>query len=134
MELISFEVSVHPKYIFYHKFSPYFSKYMLWSQKLKMCSKLSQWNWRNSLPLQISASWFDLLSEGVNKLTRTKHFLWQKFILRMSVCRNCKHYPQGSFVLLSFYEELLVISWFSSNFVSPYLGASHFGRPPVFRK
>ena len=52
----------------------------------------------------------------------------------MSVCRKCKHYPQGSFVLLSFYGELLVIYRFSSNFACPYLGASHFGRPPIFRK
>ena len=37
------------------------------------------------------------LNEGVNKLTRRKHFLWQNFILtvwEMSVCRKCKHYPQ----------------------------------------
>ena len=31
---------------------------------------------------QMSASWCDLLNEDVNKLTRTKHFLWQKFLLR----------------------------------------------------
>ena len=42
------------------------------------------------------------------------------------MCRKCKHYPQGSFVLLSFYEELLVIYRFSNNFACPYLSACLF--------
>ena len=32
------------KYMFRHKFPSYFSNYMLWSQKLKIRSKLSEWN------------------------------------------------------------------------------------------
>ena len=39
-----------------------------------------------------------ILSEGVNKLTRGKHFLWQQFlstVWEMSVCRKCKHYSKG---------------------------------------
>ena len=43
----------------------------------------------------------------------------------MSVCRKCRHYPQGSFVLVSFYGELLVFYRFSSNFAYPCLGVSH---------
>ena len=123
----------HPKYMFHHKFSPYFSNYMLWSQKLRIRSKLSEWNWRISFPhkcLLLDV----ILNEGINKLIRRKHFLWQKFFLRMSVCRKCKHYPQGSFVLLSFYGELLAIYRFSSNFACPYFSVSHFGCPPVFWK
>ena len=62
-----------------------FSNYMLWSQKLKICSKLSEWNCAEIFSPQMFASWCDILNEGINKLTRRKHFLWQKFLLR-DVC------------------------------------------------
>ena len=39
--------------MFHHKFSPYFSNYMLWSQKLKIRSKLSEWNWRIFFPTNV---------------------------------------------------------------------------------
>ena len=94
------------------KFSPYFSNFMLWSQKLKECSKLSVFNFfphKFLLPDVI-------LNEGVNKLTRRKHFLRQKFlwtVWEMSLCRkNVSITHRGSFVLLSFYGESLVISAF----------------------
>ena len=48
--------------------------------------------------------------------------------------QEIKHYTQGSFVLLSFYGELLVIYQCSSNFACPCLGASLFGCLFVFRK
>ena len=35
---------------------------------------------------QMSAPWCDQLNEGVNKLTRRKYFLWQKFLLRECLC------------------------------------------------
>ena len=58
-----------------------FSNYMLWSQKLKICSKLSELNFFPHKCLLPDV----ILNEGVNKLTRRKHFLWQKFLLR-DVC------------------------------------------------
>ena len=73
---------------------------MLWSQKLKICSKLSELNFFSHKCLLPDV----ILNEGVNKLTRRKHFLRQKFILtvwEMSVCRKCKHYPQG-FICFTF--------------------------------
>ena len=44
-----------------------------------------------------------ILNEVVNKLTRRKHFLRQKFLLtvwEMSVCKKCKHYSQGFIYLI----------------------------------
>ena len=67
---------------------------MIYSQKLKICSRLSELNFflhKCLLPDVI-------LNESVNKLTGRKHFLRQKFLLtvwEMSVCRKCKHYSQG---------------------------------------
>ena len=40
---------------------------------------------------------------------------------------KCLFVPQRSFVLLSFYGGLLVISWFFKKIKCPYLGASHIG-------
>ena len=84
---------------------------MLWSQKLKKFKKLkNQVNETGEIfSPQMSASWCDLLNEGANKLTGGKHFLLQNLFWGISVCRKCEHYPQGSFVLLSFYGEFLVI-------------------------
>ena len=67
---------------------------MLWSQKLKLCSKLSDLNSFSHKFLLPDV----ILNEGINKLTRRKHFLRQKFlstVWEMSVCRKCKHYSQG---------------------------------------
>ena len=54
-----------------------------------------------------------ILNEGVNKLTRWKHFLRQKFlstVWEMSVCMKCKHYSQAFicfiFVLRRFKVEV----------------------------
>ena len=43
--------------------------------------------WRIFFP-QMSASWCDLLNEGVNKFTRRKQFLWQKRLLRECLCEK----------------------------------------------
>ena len=92
------------------KFPPYFSNYMLWSQKLKVWSKLNELNFFPHKCLLPDV----ILNESVKKLTRRKHFLWQKFIWivwEMSVCRkNVSISRRRSFVLLSFYGESLVIS------------------------
>ena len=80
--------------MFHHNFSPYFCYYMLWSQKLQICSKLSELNFFPHKCLLPDV----ILNESVNKLTRRKHFLQQKFLLtvwEMSMCRKCKHYSQG---------------------------------------
>ena len=56
-----------------------------------------------------------MLNEGVNKLTRRKHFLRQKFLwtlLEMSVCRKCKHYSQG---FICFIFILCKWKWFDSQ-------------------
>ena len=94
------------------KVSPYFFNYMLWSQKLKVCSKLSELNFFPHKCLLPDV----ILNEGVNKLTRRKHFLRQKFlwtVWEMSVCRkNVSIIHRRSFVLLSFYGESLIISAF----------------------
>ena len=42
--------------------------------------------WRNFFSSQMSVSWYDLLNEGENKLTRRKHFSCQKFILMECLC------------------------------------------------
>ena len=78
---------------------------MLWSQKLKLCSKLSELNSFSHKCLLPDV----ILNEGVNKLTRRKHFLRQKFlwtVWEMSLCRkNVSITHRGSFVLFSFYGE-----------------------------
>ena len=103
--------------------------------KNKNTFKVKWMKLKKSFSGQMSASWWDLLNEGLNKLTRRKLFFCDKnFFWEMSLSRKCKHYPQGSFVLLSFYEELMVIYRLSSNFAYPFLSASHFGHPPIFRK
>ena len=76
------------------KFSPCFSNYNLWSQKLKVCSKLSELDFFPHKCLLPDV----ILNEGVSKLTRRKHFLQQKFlwtVWEMSVYRKCKHYSRG---------------------------------------
>ena len=70
--------------MFHHKFSPYFSNYMLWSQKLKIC-EISEVKWVKFFPHKFLFPDV-ILNEGVNKLTRRKHFLWQKFLLREYLC------------------------------------------------
>ena len=79
--------SSHVQYMLHHNFLPYFSNYTLWSQKLKIRPNLSEWNCEEiffSLPM--SSSWCDLCNEGVNKVTRRKHFLLQKCFLRECPC------------------------------------------------
>ena len=79
--------SSHVQYMFHHNFLPCFSNYTLWSQKLKIRPNLSEWNCEQiffSLPM--SSSWCDLCNEGVNKVTRRKHFLLQKCFLRECPC------------------------------------------------
>ena len=76
---------------------------MLRSQKLKICLKLSELNFFPHRCLLLDV----ILNKGVNKLTRRKHFLRQKFLLtvwEMSACKKCKHYWQG-FICLIF------VSW-----------------------
>ena len=110
------------------------SNYMLWSQKLKIYSKLSERNCeeiffsKNVCFLIWSIKW------RCKQTNKKKTFFVTKIFFEGCLCRKCKPYPESSFVLLSFYGELLVIYQFSSNFACSYLGASHFGRPSVFRK
>ena len=57
-----------------------------------------------------------ILYEGVNKLTRRKHFLRQKFLLivwDMSVCRKCKHYARGVHL---FYFRFMESYWLFTAF------------------
>ena len=103
------------------------------SQKLRLCSKLSELNLFPHKCLLPDV----ILNEGVNKLRRRKNFLWQKFFWLFERCLcigNVSITHRGSFFLLSFYGESLVISRISSNFEFLYLGTSHFGCPTVFQK
>ena len=76
-----------------------------WKIKKKNVEK-SEWNCEEYFFPQMSAFWCDHWNEGVNRLTR-----WQSFFEKNSfVGMLC--IPQGSFVVLSFYGDLLVISWF----------------------
>ena len=104
----------------------YFSNYMLWSQKLKIRSKLSELTFFPHKCLLRDV----ILNEVVNKLTRRKHFLWKKCLCVGNV--NITH--RGSFVLLSFFGELLVIYHYSNNFACFYFDTSQVGHPQVFRK
>ena len=82
------------------KSSPYFCNYMLWSQKLKVCSKLSELIFFPHKCLLHDV----ILTEGINKSTSRKYFLREKFIWTLweiSACRKCKHYSQG-FICFTF--------------------------------
>ena len=73
--------------------------------------------------------------ESRGEARRTQAKIVTKICFERCLCvGNVSISHRGSFVLLSFYGELLVIYRFSSNFSCLYLGTSHFGRPPVFRK
>ena len=64
-----------------------------------------------------------ILNEAVNKLRRTKDFCDKKFFWLFERCMcigNVSITHGGSFVLLSFYGESLVIYRFSSNFACLY--------------
>ena len=92
---------------------------MLWSQKLKICSKLSELNFFPHKCLLPDV----ILNEGVNKLTRRKHFLRQKFlstVWEMSVCRKCKHYSQGFICFTFVLWRVTGYFRFSSNFACLY--------------
>ena len=103
---------------------------MLWSQKLKIRSKLSELIFSP----QMFASWCDIRWR-CKQIKKKKTFFVTKISFEGCLCGgNVSITHRGSFVLLSFYGELLVIYCFSSNFSCLYLGTSHFGRPPVFRK
>ena len=87
---------------------------MLWSKKLKVCSKLSELIFSPHKCLLPDV----ILNKSVNKLTWKKHFLRQKClwtVWEMSVSRekvSITH--RSSFFLLSFYGESLVISAFQA--------------------
>ena len=82
---------------------------------------------------QMSASWCDI-KWRCKQTNKKKIFFVTKLSFERCLCvGNVSITHRGSFVLLSFYGELLVIYRFSSNFACLYLGTSHFGHPPVFR-
>ena len=100
----------------------------------------------------MSASWCDQLNEGVNKLTKRKSpQVTKNSLVRMYFCSKFKFNLMESH-LLSHLQYINKISQFRTAFTlntkrltnyfvvfwkshaCPYLHASHFGRPLVFRK
>ena len=74
----------------------------------KKCSKKWMKLWRSFFP-PISASWYDQLNEGVNKLTRGKPFLWQNFFCgNVCVYHRCHLYFR--FTRLTIYFLILKTS------------------------
>ena len=70
------------------------------------------------------ASWCDQLNKGVNKLTRRKYFLWQKFLLRECLCvGNVSITHSGHLFYFRFMETYKLITDFAD-----------FGHPRVSRK
>ena len=123
------------KYMFRHKFPSYFSNYMLWSQKLKIRSKLSEWNCEEIFfPTNVCfLMWY--IKWRCKQINKKKTFFVINISFERCLCvGNVSITHRGSFVLLPFYGELLIIYCSSSNFTCLYLGTSHFGRPPVFRR
>ena len=81
---------------------------------------------------QISASWCDI-KWRCKQINKKKTFFVTKISFERCLCvGNVSITHRGSFVLLSFYGELLVIYRFSSNFACLYFGTSHFEHPLVF--
>ena len=115
-----FEVSVHRKYMFHCKVSPYFSNYMLGSQKLKMRSKLSEWNCEeifvptNVCFLLWSIKW---RCKQINK--EKAFFVTQISFEGMSVCRKCKHHPQRSLFCFLFMESYWLFTSFKVHLHVP---------------
>ena len=97
-----------PYYKFHHNFSACFSKLMFEVKNYKKCSKKWMKLWRSFFP-PISASWYDQLNEGVNKLTRGKPFLWQNFFCgNVCVYHRCHLYFR--FTRLTIYFLILKTS------------------------
>ena len=89
---------------------------MLWSQKLKVCSKLSELNFFPHKCLLPDV----ILNEVVNKLTRKKTFFATKIYLDClrDVCvqEKCKHYSQGLICFTFVSWTVTAYFLFSSNF------------------
>ena len=84
MELISIVVlwSLCPSKIHVPSQIFCFSNYEVMKSKIKNMFKVKWMKLcRNFFPTNVYLL-IDILNEGVNKLTRRKHFLWQKFLLR----------------------------------------------------
>ena len=99
--------------------------------KLRNISKLSKLRFfpTNVCFLMWSFEW------RCKQINKKKTFFVIKISFERCLCvGNVSITHRGLFALLLFYGELLVIYRFLSNFACLYLGASHSGRPPVFRK
>ena len=119
--------------MFHDTFSPNFSNYMLWSQKLKMCPKLSEWNWRNFSPTNVCFLMWSI-KWRCKQITKKKTVFVSK--ISFAGCLyvgNVSITHRGHLFYFRFMESTDYLL-FSSNFSCPYLGASLFGRPPILRK
>ena len=93
-----------------YKFSSSLSTFLKWKIK-KMFKKVNETVKKIFFPY-MSASWCDQLNDGVNKLTRRKLFLWQKFPCRnVGVYHRCEIRSLGYQSNTTFYtKEVLFTS------------------------
>ena len=109
-------------------------KLNVWSQKLQTSSKLSEWNSEEFFFLTNVCSLIWSIKWRCKQINKKKKFFVTKISFEgMSVCRKCKHYPQGSFALLLSYRDLQIITDFKVILHVPIWVLLILGTQPFFR-